>query len=166
MSADCPAPAGSGCRKRLRYCADAGADQQHGRVVRTGADDHLAGFDHLASDEFDPDCGAAAHEHPLHVRVAADRQVGAIARGVQVAEGRAHTTAVDGIDRKGTDAHRTWRVVVGDQRQTGGLQRGGACRREQRLFSACVAAYRGGTTVAVVGLGAEVEVVFEPNECG
>src|SRR5256885_2023351 len=83
-------------------------------VTRTGADDHLAGFDHLASDEFDPDCGAAAHEHPLHVRVAADRQVGAIARGVQVAEGRAHTTAVDGIDRKGTDAHRTWRVVVGD----------------------------------------------------
>src|SRR3954451_24397388 len=74
--------------------ADAGADQQHGRVVRTGTDDHLAGFDHLASDEFDTDRDAAAHEHPLHVRVATDRQVVAVARGVQVRKGGAHPPTV------------------------------------------------------------------------
>src|SRR5690606_15702508 len=107
---------------------DTAAHQNRRAVHGAGAEDDLtAGChgDHGAVDEFDTDSGLALEDHARDVAVAADREVLAVASGIEVGVvGRdAHEACgvAAGVAADASGARAVVVVVPGEARRCGGL---------------------------------------------
>ena len=109
--------------------ADAGAQQDRGRVDGSGAQDHLTGFDLFAVGQVHPDGSGPVQGHPIDERVTAHHQVGTATCGLEVGVVRRDPLTV--ADRQRRPGSPRWRPARGSRRAPGSRDRRRACAHRE-----------------------------------
>ena len=146
---------------------DARAQKDGRGMDRAGCEDHLRGtelHDFARPPAGDSASAAVLDEHPLDEGLTVDRQVAALARGLEVAVVGGHALAVAAVVRVGRDARRAGRVVIGlpDVAEAECRVAEGDIERVEIVGSGPGDGNRPAAAV-VVGAG-EILIVLEPDE--